>query len=181
VKTLLLPITAPEEELFGRLKKELRKNIRKGDSELAMEAETPENYFTALRQFRKSKGLSTPRDWVEMNRELFIAKFGGKPVCGQGIYFEQNEDQSGVVTKRGIEAVLWRTPDCPYYASDWLKWKLILYAKQKGCEYYDFAGNNGYYKKKWGGFEFDDGRPEKKSHSLAPVRRFLIKTGLMGD
>ena len=172
-KTFLIDLTPSESEIFKGLKRELRQNIYRGDKTLVLVTLDYSVYFHLVKAYRKTKGLIT-RDIILSDVEYYAAKIGDDLVNGQGIY---------PLNDSIVEVGIWRIKSAPYYAGDWLKWQMILLAKRKGKRFYDFAGNNGYYKEKWGGFIGENELPEPKrcimSYLLRPIHRFLVKNGIL--
>ncbi len=156
---------------FTILKKELRKNIKKGDAQLTMQKWDEQTYWKHLTEFRRNKGLITLPMTIP-RVEYYVALKNNESLCGQGIYFRNDT---------ATETAIWRKPNAPYFAGDWLKWRIMQDAKLRGMKQYDFAGVSD-YKQKWGGTILDNGLKENKPNPLRilrPIHRLLVKKGLI--
>lgn len=167
--TRVLDISGAEEEIMAQMKSKTRYNIRlaekKGvkiretnDAEVLCDllaktasrdkgyAPHPKEYYQKLMSLLESKGLA----------RIFVAEFEGRPLAAilvsfygeVGTYLHGGFDES----QRNLMA--------PYLC----QWEAIKYAKERGCQYYDF----------WGVCETDDPKD-----SWAGISRF--KEGFGGE
>lgn len=170
MKTLLIDLSREEKTILNSVKKELRKNISKGTREgLTFGWLSKSEYMDKCKTYRASLGLETGE--MLLDCWFFVALREGVPVCGNAVWVNQG---------RVTECALWRSDWCPYFAPDWLKWKVILKAKELGFQTYDLAGLGGTegikkYKEKWNGTVWDDGKLDLKSKFkfLKPLRSIL--------
>lgn len=148
--TIILDITAPEEQLLGAMHNKTRYNIRvaqkRGIKIQAAGHEHIDDFWSLIEKTAKRDKFRThTRDYYEKLlatpfTRLFLAEYRGETIAANIILFYANR----AIYLHGASHYGYRTLMAPYL----LHWEIMEYAKNRGSKEYDLWGID---EKKWPG------------------------------